>query len=519
VSLWKRSRGKKGEENMKITDWEFKKKQNTVEVSADVDGFRLWYRMPSSYRASRAGDPFLAAALLPAMVRGEELDVDPRMPISPKLLQNLSLWQEIHHCWNPVLKIIPIKATTRDAESLNDGAMSFYSGGVDSTYTFLKRMKDISHIVFIQGFDFYVNNGEASTFSAGDLGDLSQFAFKLMLAGDPVSAFLKARLSKNTLHGLFNCQSSGSDLATLEAALTLDLNKIIAGQSIYEARRFAGVRLRPETRELLVQVPDRKNLSTLNRLLLEDAYPLEIAKKTSLTYQTAIERNTSFAQSFGKTLIPVATNHFPFGYRYNLSRVLTFGSALASVALMLGFPIVYVPSSYAYSQLFPQGSHPLTDPLWSTEGVTIIHDGAEVLRVDKVKKITKCQSALANLRVCFDDMNFNCGKCPKCLRTMISLKLLHESRGPFPPFPSFKVIRKLRISGEVEMAYFKENVQLTLKADDLELREALCACLKKYEWRQLLGQLDKLLFGGHINRVRRRFEKTLPGIRRIDTTP
>ena len=52
-------------------------------------------------------------------------------------------------------------------------------------------------------------------------------------------------------------------------------------------------------------------------------------------YKTAITRNTSFVEGYGKKLIPVETNHYQFGYRYNLSRNLTQGSALASVALLL----------------------------------------------------------------------------------------------------------------------------------------------------------------------------------------
>ena len=65
------------------------------------------------------------------------------------------------------------------------------------------------------------------------------------------------------------------------------------------------------------------------------------------------------SQSFGKTLIPVSTNYFSFGYRYNLSRTLTQGKRLAGIALLLGFPRVYVPAAYSYSQLDPVGIAPV----------------------------------------------------------------------------------------------------------------------------------------------------------------
>jgi hypothetical protein len=90
---------------MKTGNHEIKTPLDTMEVSADIDGFRLWFRAPNTYQVSRSGAPFLAAALLPAMLKGEELEIDPGMPESPRLLDHVSQLREIHHCWNPVLKI------------------------------------------------------------------------------------------------------------------------------------------------------------------------------------------------------------------------------------------------------------------------------------------------------------------------------------------------------------------------------------------------------------------------------
>jgi len=51
----------------------------------------------------------LVAALFPAMSKGEGLEIDSHLTVSPRLLKNTSKLQEIHHCWNPALEIIPIK--------------------------------------------------------------------------------------------------------------------------------------------------------------------------------------------------------------------------------------------------------------------------------------------------------------------------------------------------------------------------------------------------------------------------
>ena len=61
-------------------------------------------------------------------------------------------------------------------------------------------------------------------------------------------------------------------------ALVQALNNILKGVLIYETVRFAGVALSPETLALRSQNPTGKDLIRLNRLLLQDAYPLEIAK-------------------------------------------------------------------------------------------------------------------------------------------------------------------------------------------------------------------------------------------------
>ena len=97
-----------------------------------------------------------------------------------------------------------------------------------------------------------------------------------------------------------------------------------------------------------------------------------------------------------------------------------FGAALASVALCLpDVDKVYIPSSGN----FPiHGSHPDVDPLWSTEAVEIIHHGAEVSRLDKVRYISSFHVVMQHLRVCWElPSTYNCGYCEKCVRTLTAL--------------------------------------------------------------------------------------------------
>jgi receptor-binding and translocation channel-forming TcA subunit of Tc toxin/ABC toxin-like protein/neuraminidase-like protein len=116
----------------------------------------------------------------------------------------------------------------------------------------------------------------SSTFSVADFADLESFASKLKQPGRPVDIWLADQLSPTTTTILANYQSPDSDPAPLQEALVQDLNSILRASSIYDSQRFNGVSLRPATQQLLSQNPQGAGLIQLNRLLLEDAYPLEL---------------------------------------------------------------------------------------------------------------------------------------------------------------------------------------------------------------------------------------------------
>jgi hypothetical protein len=104
---------------------------------------------------------------------------------------------------------------------------------------------------------------------------------------------------------------------------------------------------------------------------------------------------------------------------------------------------------------------------------------------------------------------------------MVTLKLLASPQGPFPPLPTVTTIRNARISGAIEMAFLKENLHLAAHSmpTHRELHDALRASLMKYERRRLYKEVDGVFFGGILGRARRGSRDSLPGFRRIDTTP
>lgn len=104
------------------------------------------------------------------------------------------------------------------------------------------------------------------------------------------------------------------------------------------------------------------------------------------------------------------------------------GPMLAGAALALSglLHTMFVASGRAFLEpIKPTASHFAVDPLWSTEAMELVHDGAETTREDKVRRVVASPVALRYLRVCWENPGgaYNCGKCEKCLRTMVELHL------------------------------------------------------------------------------------------------
>jgi hypothetical protein len=113
-----------------------------------------------------------------------------------------------------------------------------------------------------------------STFSAKEIKDLPEFVNKLTRHSDPLSSFLWERFSET----LTNYKALPPNTNVLEALVVSQLNEVIAGPSIYERGRFQQVSLRPETTNLIEQSPGGTNRASVNRMLLEDAYPAELSR-------------------------------------------------------------------------------------------------------------------------------------------------------------------------------------------------------------------------------------------------
>jgi hypothetical protein len=347
-----------------------------VEARVRLDGgrsFAVRYRLPdpSLPLAPESLGSALVAALLPfAMLSGEGIVSD--LPASPRLLAALDGIQRFYlRCrrpWKVPLRRVGVSCPAVETRG-GGGTLLFATLGVDSTHTLLARGREITHLLFVEGFD--------------------------------VERRDRARLAR-VREGL-------ERLADLSG------------------------------KRLLVAASDLREGPLA-------AVPWEIA----------------------------------------------FGAALASVALLLHAVASRALLSASFYPGFapPWGSHPDLDPLFSTEGLALEHEGFRLHRAQKVEALARHPALLASLRVCWKNEPGldNCSRCEKCLRTMAKLLAYGAldacpTFGPLDPgaVAALDIPRHLRFSWKINLR------ELRRKGGHEEVCAAIETALARGSWiRRLL---------------------------------
>jgi len=156
----------------------------------------------------------------------------------------------------------------------------------------------------------------ATSLSSGGIIDPAAFAAKLTNGPDAISVFLRGRLQDSVKADL---AAYPANAKAVISALVKDLNQVIAGPSIYDKPRFSGAALRSETEQLLKQNPSGLQLARLNKLLLEDAYPLELAK-SSLT-GWVVKDGAMASTGAGRGVIYTAKDYSRFRLMFTMRHV------------------------------------------------------------------------------------------------------------------------------------------------------------------------------------------------------
>ncbi|HEX2232976.1 MAG TPA: hypothetical protein VHG69_06385 [Thermoleophilaceae bacterium] len=226
-----------------------------------------------------------------------------------------------------------------------------------------------------------------------------------------------------------------------------------------------------------------KNRDEITDLIFCSGLDLQVDGSPSLAREVT-SMVEEVAAALGKRLVRVETNIRSFSDRY-VGWGLFHGSVLATIGLLFQhrFRKVLIPATHTYADLFPWGSHPLVDPLWSTETTSFVHEGCEATRVEKVRFISASEVAMDWLRVCWEnrDAAYNCGECEKCLRTMINLQVVGalERCRTLPGTVDLRRVSRISVEDENTRAFVQENLEAVERLDgDPALAAALAAALK-----------------------------------------
>lgn len=119
---------------------------------------------------------------------------------------------------------------------------------------------------------------DRQSFSVDHFRDFNGFIISLKTPDSPLSEYLKSQLQEPTRGLLDKYNESNISQERLQVALVEELNILLNGKSLYNKMRFEEISLSSETRKLVTLKPQGRELVRLNRLLLEDAYPLQISK-------------------------------------------------------------------------------------------------------------------------------------------------------------------------------------------------------------------------------------------------
>lgn len=144
---------------MKVTDIQYSLKNKKVKLSAQLSlkkgkTHHVYFEVDEEFKEHIAKDanPFLAASLPIAMKKNEDLEIDGI--VSKNLLTNSVEIMKVLKSWNLGFTPILIHAKSDRENSKNTKNVGcFFSGGVDSFYTYLKNKNKISYLIFVHGFD------------------------------------------------------------------------------------------------------------------------------------------------------------------------------------------------------------------------------------------------------------------------------------------------------------------------------------------------------------------------------
>lgn len=229
---------------------------------------------------------------------------------------------------------------------------------------------------------------------------------------------------------------------------------------------------------------------------------LDLVDRPTAFVDDVESRLRAAAGELGKTLYVVDTNVRELSNPL-LPWDVYFASPLAAVTLVLAplFERVLVTGDADYETTVGQGVDPLVDHLWSTEELEIAHACGRYSRVERTALIADDPVAQRALRVCWENLDgaYNCGRCRKCLSTMITLEALgkREQFSAFPPRLDLTAVDEIAIPNVLVLTLWQDILDLIRDEGRADLEAPVATAVAG--GKQGLGLPDSFRLRGSAN--------------------
>jgi Glycosyl transferase family 2 len=162
-----------------------------------------------------------------------------------------------------------------------------------------------------------------------------------------------------------------------------------------------------------------------------------------------------------------------------------YGCAAVTVALFLAplFERILITGDNDYEVQDASGANWMVDQLWSTENLEVVDAGSRHSRVARTARLLEEPIAWRTLRTCWvnPDGAYNCGRCRKCLMTMVTLEALggRERIATFPPELDLDAVAALELARPVLLSLWEDVLDATRTAGRPDLEQAVEAAVSR----------------------------------------
>lgn len=186
-------------------------------------------------------------------------------------------------------------------------------------------------------------------------------------------------------------------------------------------------------------------------------------------FDRAAVKSRELVGTLGLDLLTVATNLREHVGDWTHS----FGAALASVLMLFqgrfGQGLIAQGIGYGPNQYYVNGSSPAIDPLLSSGAMEIVPDAAGYPRAEKILAMKDWSEFLRLLRVCWRgaQLDRNCCKCEKCIRTILIFRALGLGLPPcFSSDVTDSQIARMNGISEIQISYSYDPILRLARASD-----------------------------------------------------